>query len=124
MSHLSTYHLGLSLLLWTLQLFLEILEFWFYTLLLMHYTSPFCTNLQLLDIDDNQWIICHYDDPVFRSRSYRASKIIQEHNAEIMPMQDFITAFASKYKETLNEKMIEAMKHAVEVSVSTLVVDP
>lgn len=75
-------------------------------------------------------MMCHKGDNVFRTLCYRASKYLLSHEAEmfeqkdskdheifknLLTLNDFIKNFNEKYKETITEATVKAMKHAIEV---------
>lgn len=60
-------------------------------------------------------IKCHHDDQTFRNKSYAAVHLLLENEHQILPLSDFMNMFADKYNEASSERLIKAMKHAIEV---------
>lgn len=60
-------------------------------------------------------IKCHHEDQVFRNKSYAAVHMLLENEHQIMPLTDLLNMFSDKYNETLSERLVKAMKHAIEV---------
>lgn len=61
-------------------------------------------------------IKCHHDDQTFRNKCYAAVRLLLDGDQQERPLSEFIIMFNDKYSETLNERTIKAMKHAIVVS--------
>ena len=61
-------------------------------------------------------IKCHHDDQGFRNKCYAAVRLLLDGERQELPLSDFIMLFNDKFNESLNERIVKAMKHAVEVS--------
>lgn len=61
-------------------------------------------------------IKCHHDDQSFRNKCYAAVRLLLDGDQQERPLSDFIVMFNDKYNENLNERIIKAMKHAIEVT--------
>lgn len=61
-------------------------------------------------------IKCHHDDQCFRNKCYAAVRLILDGEHQELLLSDFIMMFNGKYNESLEERTIKAMKHAIEVS--------
>lgn len=90
-----------------------------YILLFAHpYHCEFCTSISITKAITHNGLLfikCHHDDQHFRQKCYAACRIFLEANQQALPMSEFVTIFASKYNETLNDRLIESMNHAIEV---------
>ncbi|XP_011292102.1 meiosis regulator and mRNA stability factor 1 [Musca domestica] len=88
--------------------------------------------VETFEKEDSTWMMCHKGDNVFRTLCYRASKYLLSHEAEmieqkdskdheifknLLTLNDFIKNFNEKYKETITEATVKAMKHAIEIVV-------
>lgn len=61
-------------------------------------------------------IKCHHDDQSFRNKCYAAVRLILDGEYQELLLSDFLAMFNGKYNESLEERTIQAMKHAIEVS--------
>ncbi|XP_055549128.1 meiosis regulator and mRNA stability factor 1 [Wyeomyia smithii] len=60
-------------------------------------------------------VISHMEDSVFRMRSYAACLCILDSNRDRLPIGDFLRSYLTKFKESLTEKQIYDMKHAITI---------
>lgn len=63
------------------------------------------------------YIKCHHDNEHFRQKAYAACRILLEANPtdKYLPFGHFVTLFANKYNEALDERTLASMNHAIEV---------
>lgn len=72
--------------------------------------------VELITTNGYLYIKCHHDDEAFRQRCYAACRLLMEMNQEVMPFKEFVQQFADKFEQLLSERIVESMKHAIEVS--------
>lgn len=72
--------------------------------------------IEIVTTNGYYYIKCNHDDQEFRQRSYAACRLLRETNEKMVPMAEFTKQFAEKFNYMLSERMIESMKHAIEVS--------
>lgn len=53
---------------------------------------------------------------MFRQKCYAAGRLLLDADQNIMPYNNFIQMFSYKFNETLTDRLIKTMKHAIEVS--------
>lgn len=71
--------------------------------------------IELITTNGYLYIKCHHDDQAFRQKSYAACRLLLELNQE-MPFTEFVQQFAHKFDQMLSERIVESMKHAIEVN--------
>lgn len=72
--------------------------------------------IELISTNGYLYIKSHHDDQVFRQQSYAACRLLIELNQEVLPFTDFNQQFAEKFNDELSERIVESMKHAIEVN--------
>lgn len=72
--------------------------------------------IELITTNGYLYIKCHHDDQAFRQQSYAACRLLLELNQEVMPFTEFVQQLADKFDCMLSERMVESMKHAIEVN--------
>lgn len=73
--------------------------------------------IELITTNGYLYIKCHHGDQAFRQQSYAACRLLLELNQEPMPYSEFIQQFADKFDQMLSERIIDSMKHAIEVNI-------
>jgi meiosis arrest female protein 1 len=76
--------------------------------------------IEVFKIDDDYTIVCHLEDPVFRSKAYVACACFVEADVDKMPLTKFLNLYARKLNENLNDKLLFNMKHAITVRAISL----
>lgn len=74
--------------------------------------------IELITSNGYLYIKCHHDDQLFRQKCYAACRLLLETEQQVLPITDFIQIFADKFGDILNERIIESMKHAIEVQIN------
>lgn len=72
--------------------------------------------IELITTNGYWYIKCHHEDQGFHQRSYAACRLFVELDQEVMTLSEFIKQFAEKFGQVLSERIIDSMKHAVEVN--------
>lgn len=74
----------------------------------------FVPFVELSSYDNELWIISHMENEKFRQRAMLACNIIVDLGIKV-PLSKFHAAFNEKFKFSVHEKTLHAMKHAVEI---------
>lgn len=72
--------------------------------------------VELISSNGYLFLKCHHDDQDFRQKCYAACRLLLDTEQQTMPLNEFTELFAEKCNSLLNERIIESMKHAIEVS--------
>ncbi|XP_058451515.1 meiosis regulator and mRNA stability factor 1 [Malaya genurostris] len=71
--------------------------------------------MEIYESGNDYIVISHMEDPAFRLRSYAACLCILDSQRDRLPIADFLRSFMTKFKESLSEKQIHDMKHAITI---------
>ncbi|XP_058815604.1 meiosis regulator and mRNA stability factor 1 [Topomyia yanbarensis] len=71
--------------------------------------------MEIFESSNDYIVISHMEDPAFRLRSYAACLCIVDSHKDRLPIVDFLRSYMTKFKESLSEKQIYDMKHAITI---------
>ena len=74
----------------------------------------FVPYIELSSYENELWIMSHLDSEMFRQNAILACLALIDVGYKV-PLSKFHSIFGDKYKFNINEKMLHAMKHAVEI---------